>query len=391
MKHILPIIVIAQFLCTSLWFAGNAVLSDVVKVLQVEEHFLAHLTSAVQIGFITGTLVFAVLMFADRYAPSKVFFFSSILAAAFNLGVVIQGIHSTELLFFRFMTGFFLAGIYPVGMKIASDYYQAGLGKSLGFLVGALVLGTAFPHLVKGMTLGVDWTYVIYGTSVLCIVGGLLVLLFIPDGPFRKAGQKLNLSQFLQGFRIQKFRSAALGYFGHMWEVYTFWAFVPVMLGVYNSVYPEANFNVALYSFLIIASGGPACVIGGVLSQKFGAGKTAATFLALSCMCCFLSPFFLLNPSPIVFIFFLFIWGITVVPDSPLFSSLVAQSAPEMVRGSSITIVTCIGFSITIVSIQLISMLSNTISPQYVYMVMAIGPVLGLFAIIGQSRQQQVR
>jgi len=384
----LPIIIVAQFLCTSLWFAGNAVLSDVVKVLQVEEHFLANLTSAVQIGFITGTLVFAVLMIADRYAPSKVFFFSSILAAAFNLGVVIQGIHSTDLLFFRFMTGFFLAGIYPVGMKIASDYYQAGLGKSLGFLVGALVLGTAFPHLLKGMAIGIDWTYVIFGTSVLCVVGGLLVLLFIPDGPFRKAGQKLNLSQFLQGFRIQKFRSAALGYFGHMWEVYTFWAFVPVMLAAYNSVYPDANFNVPFCSFLIIALGGPACVVGGILSQKFGAGKSAAMFLTLSCLCCFLSPLFLLNASPAVFIIFLFVWGITVVPDSPLFSSLVAQSAPEMVRGSSITIVTCIGFSITIVSIQLISMLSDIVALPYGYMILGIGPVVGLVAILRPASKQ---
>ena len=390
MKHVLPIIVIAQFLCTSLWFAGNAVLSEVVKVLHVEEHFLAHLTSAVQFGFISGTLVFAVLMIADRYAPSKVFFFSSILAAAFNLGIVIHGIHSTELLFFRFMTGFFLAGIYPVGMKIASDYYQAGLGKSLGYLVGALVIGTAFPHLLKGVALEFQWTYVIYGTSVLCVVGGLLVFLFIPDGPFRKAGQKLNINQFLQGFKLQKFRSAALGYFGHMWEVYTFWAFVPVMLIAYNTAYPDAQLNVAMYSFLVIASGGPACVLGGMLSQQFGAGKIAAMFLTISCLCCFLSPFFLLNPSTVVFILFLFIWGITVVPDSPLFSSLVAQSAPEMVRGSSITIVTCIGFSITIVSIQLISMLSNTLNPQYVYMVMAIGPVLGLIAIIGSSKQQQL-
>lgn len=388
MKHVLPIIVIAQFLCTSLWFAGNAVLSDVVKVLQVEEHFLAHLISAVQFGFITGTLVFAVLMIADRYAPSKVFFFSSILAATFNLGLVIYGLQATEMLIFRFMTGFFLAGIYPVGMKIASDYYRAGLGKSLGFLVGALVLGTAFPHMLKGMALGVEWTYVIYGTSVLCVVGGLLIFLFIPDGPFRKAGQKLNVSQFLQGFRIQKFRSAALGYFGHMWEVYTFWAFVPVMLAAYNSVYPDADFNVAMISFFIIASGGPACVIGGVLSQRFGADKIAAIFLTLSCLCCFLSPIFLLNTSPAVFILFLFVWGITVVPDSPLFSSMVAQSAPEMVRGSSITIVTCIGFSITILSIQLVSFLSNIIAPQYVYMVMAIGPVLGLGAILLPGSKQ---
>src|SRR4026208_1398121 len=135
LKWILPVIVVSQFFCTSLWFAGNSVMSDIVKNFHLDESYLAHLTSAVQFGFITGTLVFALLTISDRFSPSVVFFSSSIVAALFNLGISIEGIHSAQLLIFRFLTGFFLAGIYPVGMKIASDYYQKGLGKSLGFLV----------------------------------------------------------------------------------------------------------------------------------------------------------------------------------------------------------------------------------------------------------------
>ena len=127
MKSILPLIVIAQFLCTSLWFAGNSIISDIARDLHLPDYFLAHLTSAIQFGFISGTLIFAVFTVADRFSPSVVFFCSSILAGLFNLGISIPGIDSTEVLLFRFLTGFFLAGIYPVGMKIASDYYQAGL------------------------------------------------------------------------------------------------------------------------------------------------------------------------------------------------------------------------------------------------------------------------
>jgi MFS family permease len=381
-KHVLPVIVLAQFLCTSLWFAGNAVLTESTKSLNPGHHFLAHLTSAVQFGFIAGTLVFAVFTIADRFSPSKVFFWSSILAGLFNLGIGINGIQAGEMLLFRGMTGFFLAGIYPVGMKIASDYYQEGLGKSLGFLVGALVIGTAFPHLLKDMITGFPWRYVVFGTTILAMSGGLMILLFIPDGPYRKRISQLNLSQFLHGFRKPDFRSAAFGYFGHMWEVYTFWAFVPVMLTMYNTFYAGRSLNVSLLSFMIIASGGFACFISGMIAPYFGTRRVAATALSISCLCCIVSPLFLLSGTPLVFIFFLFVWGLTVVADSPLFSTLVANHAPQESRGSSLTIVNCIGFSITILSIQVISRLSATISSQYVYMFLAIGPIIGLIALM---------
>ncbi|MFT7452415.1 MAG: MFS family permease, partial [Patescibacteria group bacterium] len=145
-KYILPIIVIAQFCCTALWFAGNAVMGDLAINFNLPSSALGHLTSAVQFGFISGTLVFALLAIADRFSPSKVFGLCAFVGALFNLGAIHDGNTLWTLLSLRFMTGFCLAGIYPVGMKIAADYFEKGLGKSLGYLVGALVLGTAFPH-----------------------------------------------------------------------------------------------------------------------------------------------------------------------------------------------------------------------------------------------------
>lgn len=381
-KPVLPIIVIAQFFCTSVWFAGNAVITELSKDLGMGPHFLADLTSAIQFGFITGTLVFALLAIADRFSPSKVFFFSAIFAGLFNLGISIHQLSATEILLCRFITGFFLAGIYPVGMKIAADHYQAGLGKSLGFLVGALVLGTAIPHLLKHYSIDFAWTAVFYSTTLLCFAGGLAVALFVPNGPFRKPAQKIQIASLTSVFKHQKFRSAAFGYFGHMWELYSFWAFVPLMLTAYNNRYPAEKINVALCSFFIVGIGALACVLSGLASKQMGAKKLAVFSLSLSCLCCLLSPFFLFTQSVSVFLLFMFIWGFSVIADSPLFSTLVAQNAPKAIRGSSLTIVNCIGFAITIISIQCINFLEAKISSQYIFMFLAIGPLLGLVALV---------
>ena len=386
-KYILPTIVFAQFCCTSLWFAGNAVMGDLVQSFSLESSALGHLTSAVQFGFIFGTLVFAIFTIADRFATSRVFFVSAVLGALFNLGTSLDNNTFTSLLFFRFMTGFFLAGIYPVGMKIAADYFQKGLGKSLGFLVGALVLGTAFPHLLKGLGTELPWKLIIFITSGLAFLGGLMMLILVPNGPFRKQSKQVDFSAFFKVFQNKKFRSAAFGYFGHMWELYAFWAFVPIMIATFLELNPREEINISLFSFLIIALGGIACVVGGYISQNFGTKKTAFSALLMSCILCLCSPLVFYFSSKIFLISYLIIWGLVVIADSPLFSTLVAQNASAESKGTALTIVNCIGFFITIFSIQLLNTLGNSMDSRFIYVFLAIGPIIGLIAL-GMSERR---
>ncbi|UKM65390.1 MFS transporter [Flavobacteriaceae bacterium GSB9] len=386
-KLILPIIVISQFCCTSLWFAGNGVMADLMVNFNLNASALGHLTSAVQFGFILGTLTFAILTIADRFSPSKVFLTCALLGSLFNAGIIWEGNSLASILSLRFIIGFFLAGIYPVGMKIAADHYEKGLGKSLGFLVGALVVGTAFPHLAKEMTGAFPWKSVLVITSFLGALGGLLMFIMVPDGPYRKPGNKLEISASFSVFRNHKFRSAAFGYFGHMWELYAFWTFVPIILKTYGMKHPEATFNVPLLSFLIIGFGGLACVLSGYLAQILGTKRIAFIALLLSCGCCLISPLMFLTESESFFIGFLLFWGMVVIADSPLFSTLVAQNALAEIKGTALTIVNCIGFSITIISIQLLNVLHATMNPIYIYPILALGPILGLIVLYEKNKQ----
>jgi MFS family permease len=351
-------------------------------IFLLEESALGQLTSILQFGFIIGTLIFAILSVADRYAPSKVFFLCALLGAICNISLIWKGNNYTSILTLRFFTGFFLAGIYPVGMKIASDYYKKGLGKSLGYLVGALVIGTAFPHLLKEIKGNLPWEFVLIATSSLAILGGIIMLSLVPDGPFRKPMQKINLLAIPNIFKKQSFRTAAFGYFGHMWELYTFWAFVPLILQMYIEVHPDTSFNIPLLSFSIIGIGGFACVLGGYISQKIGIKRVAFIAVGLSCACCLVSPMMFSLGSPVLFVSFLLFWGMVVIADSPLFSTLVAQNAPVELKGTALTIVNCIGFFITIISILFIDILrTSTNSPMFLT-ILAVGPVFGLLALM---------
>jgi MFS family permease len=310
-----------------------------------------------------------------------VFLLSAILGALANGLLVWDGHELAGMLALRFLTGFFLAGVYPVGMKIASDHFGRDLGKSLGFLVGALVVGTALPHLLRAVPGALPWKLIILATSAFAILGGTLVAWRIPDGPHRVAAPRPDLGAFYKVFRSRPLRTAALGYFGHMWEVYTFWAFVPVMIGTYMHLHPDARLNVPGLSFLAIGIGGPACVAGGFLATRWGARHIASLALMISCACCLISPLFFLQPAPILFAGFLLLWGLTVVPDSPLFSTLVAQHAADIAKGTALTVVTSIGFAVTIISIQLTTAFQDKIAPGWLYLVMAPGPLLGLLAL----------
>lgn len=384
------IIVLSQFCCTSIWFATNAVLNELLLNFHLKDNALEHLTSAVQFGFIIGTLLFALFSVADRFSPSKVFFISALLAAVINLATILDSNTFLSLIMIRFFSGFFLAGIYPVGMKIAADYREKGLGKALGFLVGALVLGTAFPHLLNAGLFMVSWHDVIITTSIIAVIGGLQILIFVPDGPYRKRNFKPSFASGKMIFKVPALKIAALGYFGHMWELYSFWAFVPIILGTYFSFHNSTMPNLPLASFIIIGIGSLACVLGGLLASKFGEKRIASTSLLLSGCCCLLSPLIFYAASPMLFIGFLVFWGMVVVADSPLFSTLVAQNTPAEYRATSLTLVNCIGFAITIVSIQSLSLLKSYIDPKFLYLILGIGPVIGVVALFQKRNETQI-
>lgn len=386
-RRILPAIVFAQFAGTSLWFAGNAVIPDLVQELQLSEMAVGYVTSAVQFGFIAGTLLFAFLSIADRISPSKVFLGCAILGAGANALTVYSDSFSL-LMASRFATGFFLAGIYPVGMKIASDWHKEGLGKALGYLVGALVLGTAFPHLVKFMTSDLPWRTILFATSWLATFGGFLLYFAVPDGPFQSKKSAFKPSAMFTLFKGVNFRSAAFGYFGHMWELYAFWAFVPVMLGFYTKINPGIDINIGFCSFLIIGIGSISCAAGGNWSLKIGSKKVATVSLAASGLCCLLAPFIFQLPF-YLFLAFLLTWGVFVVSDSPQFSTLVADSAERSFVATGLTIVNSIGFAITILSIQIINIIWATWESTWVFLILGLGPILGLWAISRYQKKPQ--
>jgi len=378
-KSVLPIIVISQFFCTSIWFAGNAILPVVLNHAGLGDSYLITLTSLGQFGFILGTLTFSVLSIPDRFSPSLVFFICSIAGSLLNLFVTLEPVNPDLLYALRLSNGFFLAGVYPIGMKIASDHSEKGLSKSLGLLVGALVLGTSFPYLLRSITLTVSWKYMAYLISLLSFLGGLLILLLVPDGPYRSKNEKPKLFSCFILFHNKSFRRAALGYFGHMWELYTFWAFVPMMILLNKNFYSN-SLNGSLIAFVVIAAGAMGCAISGYWATFIGVRKVAIISLVCSLLCCLLSPFFIVQHS-IVLVAFLVFWGIVVVADSPMFSTLVASQVPLQEKGIALTIVNGIGFAITIVSMESLQFLSAWIPSPYLYTVLAIGPLGGLIAM----------
>ncbi|TVZ52709.1 MFS transporter [Dokdonia sp. Hel_I_53] len=380
-NYILSLIIFAQFCGTSLWFSGNAIINDLIIDFNIENDIIGEITIAVQLGFVIGTLTFALLSIVDTYSPSKVFFLSALLASVCNIGLIIPESTISTILLCRFCTGFFLAGIYPVGMKIAADYYEKGLGLSLGYLVGALVLGTAFPHFIRNFIHELPWKLVLIYTSILASFGGLILYTMVPDGINRKKGALLNISQTLSILKNYKLRQSAIGYFGHMWELYAFWALVPVMLSTYNFTHLDEVINVPLNSFYIIGLGAVACIMGGYLSEKIGTKKVALYSLFLSMLCCLASPFVITYASSTVLVIFLLFWGMVVVADSPLFSTLVAQSIEPEKKGTAITIVTSLGFTVTIVSLQFMSMLVDLTNLKMVLPFLALGPVISLMLL----------
>ena len=374
--HLLPVLVLAQLAGVSPWFAVNAVM----PALQHEHGWNAAdvgaLTSAVQLGFIAGTLLFALLAVADRFSPRRVFLLCSLAGAACTLAGAHDAGSFQQLLLWRTATGFFLAGIYPVGMKIASQWFPQGLGGALGWLIGALVLGSASAHAVRALGAALPWTMVFHTVAAAAALGGLLLYSALPERP-RLAGQGPGLRWQALGriWTDRKVRASVFGYFGHMWELYTMWVLVPAILATRLS-----GAALSWAAFAVLGAGAIGCVGGGWWARRIGSARVAAWQLGASGLCCVLAPW-LLHAGDALFAAWLLLWGITVAGDSPQFSALTAQNAPPQAVGSVLTLVNSIGFGISIVSIQLFVTLAERHELAALLPWLGLGPLLGVWAL----------
>ena len=375
-KRILPILVLAQFAGTSLWFAVNAVMPDLQQQMGWPASAVGRLTSALQLGFIVGTLVFALLAIADRFSARRVFLFCALAGALCTLGALMRIASFTELLLWRAATGFFLAGIYPVGMKIASQWFPKGLGVALGWLVGALVLGSASAHGIRALSVELPWSTVMISVALLAAVGGLILFMVIPEPPnFTASTKKLEWQALASIWTDWRVRASVLGYFGHMWELYTFWVLVPLILATQLS-----GQALSFAAFGVLGIGAVGCIGGGWLAKRWGSARVATLQLSMSGMCCLLAPWLLSAPL-IWFLMWLAVWGITAAGDSPQFSTLTASNAPKHAVGSVLTLTNCIGFAISIVSIELFTSLAREQALDSLLPWLGIGPLLGIFAM----------
>jgi DHA1 family inner membrane transport protein len=385
-RHVLPLIVLSQFAGTSLWFAVNAVMPDLQQAWGLPATAVGTLTSAVQLGFVAGTLVFALLMVADRFSPSRVFMACALLGALANAATVWVNGSLGTLLALRFAVGFLLAGIYPVGMKIAASWYRQGLGAAMGVLIGALVLGTALPHGLRalvgegGNSLLPSWQSVVLGVSLLAALGGLATGIFVPDSPWLQRGARITPAALRLIWQDRKLRASVFGYFGHMWELYTFFVLVPLIVGLrfMGSAQSAA-------SFFIIGAGFIGCVGGGLLVRHWGSARMAQWQLSTSGTCCLLAPLMLLAPDAL-FLAWLLLWGLTVSGDSPQFSTLTAQNAPPAVVGSVLTFVNCLGFAISVLSIELFVAALPHVPLAVLLPLLGLGPAVGLWMFRPLSR-----
>lgn len=385
-SYFLIVLVFAQFAGTTLWLSGNAVAGQIEAELGIK--LGGWLTSTVQLGFIIGTLLNAILAVPERVLSTRLFLICAVLGAVSNLSMAFLPLNPFFVLSSRFLVGLCLAGIYPIGMKIASDWYGKDLGRAMGYLVGALVLGKSFPYLIKGISFELPWKEFLFWISLVSLFGGILLWSLLPDKPLPAQRNQFSIKALSAIFKLPELRAAAFGYFGHMWELYTFWAFLPVIWKIYAHFHPEYDINIPLATFATIVVGFLGCWGGGVLSLKFGSGKIALIQLSISGICCLCLPF-IIDTSLSVFSLLMLIWGITVVGDSPQFSTLVSRFALPERRGSIITLVTSIGFSITIVSIQLMDFLLAKFPENLtVFWVLSLGSLVGLWTSAKRIHQQ---
>jgi MFS family permease len=383
----LALVTLAQVLALSLWFSGTAAGPGMLaEAGGLGAGFQALLTSAVQAGFVCGTLASAALALPDRFDPRRVFAASALAGAAANALILVLPPEAAVAA--RFVTGAALAGVYPVGMKLAAGWADRGdMGLVVGLLVGGLVLGSASPHLVNALG-GLEWRLVLGSASVAALAGAALMRL-VRLGPRHAPAPPFRATAALQLWRNRGTRLATLGYLGHMWELYAMWTWVGLFLAASFAAWRGDGRVVAaeasLATFAVIAAGAIGSVVAGLAADRIGRVRVTVAAMAVSAGCCLLAgPAFGLHPALVTLL--CLVWGVAVVADSAQFSASVAERSEPGLTGTMLTVQTSLGFALTLVTIHLMPLLVDRAGWGGAFAVLAIGPALGCLAMLRMGR-----
>lgn len=382
------LIALVQVLGLSVWFSATAVVPSLRAQWGIGSTAAVWLTASVQIGFVAGAVTSALLNLADRIRAPYLLAASALCAAICTaaLALAVNGIQAAIPL--RFLTGVFLAGVYPVGMKLMASWsVPAERGRSFGILLGALTLGSALPHLIGGLG-PMPWRAVMLTAAALAGVAAVIALRLLRPGPHLEIRSVTpNPRHAMVVFTHRGTRLASLGYFGHMWELYALWAWLPMFVRAGQGRDAAATSTEFIAFVAIGVAGAAGCLLGGWASDRFGRSPAAVAALKISGACCVASPIFF-AASTAVLVVFLLVWGAAVIADSGVFATVLSETTDTRFVGTALTAQTAIGFLLTVVSIQLVSIVADLIGWQYAFLLLAPGPLLGAVAMSRHHRPQ---
>lgn len=376
----LALLCLAEIAVLSLWFVSAAILPEMAAEGEFSAERGAALSTAVQLGFVTGAVLIAVLGLADRFDPRTVICISAAIAAAANAALLITPLGGWLQVALRAVTGACMAGVYPVGMKIAVGWGLRDRGFLVGLLVGAITLGSGAPHLLA-LSGGADWRWTVSAASLLAAVGAGLALL-VHLGPHHARASAFDPGAVILAWTNRRARLAVAGYLGHMWELYAFWAWVAAAASAsYLGQLGDASDEAArLTAFAAITVGGLMCVPAGRLADRVGKARVAQWAMIISGLSALATALSFGGPVWLTAACML-AWGASIVPDSAQFSALVADAVPANRAGSLLTFQTALGFALTAVTVQLVPAVVAIVDWPLTLALLAIGPALGVEAM----------